>query len=376
MNQTVWDVPAKPLSSLRENARADVCVIGLGGAGLAALTELAVRGVNCIGIDAGEIGGGAAGRNGGFLLGGLADFFHVMVERFGGGLATQLHQHTLDEIQRLAAGHPGVVTFTGSLRIAASSDELRDCEEHRQALLAHGFSAERYSGVEGTGVLIPNDAVYHPQRCLQATAAQLPARARLFAHTPAVEITGGLVTTPAGRIRCEKIIVAIDGRLERLLPELQPRLRTARLQMLSTAPARDASFSRPVYLRKGYEYWRQLPEGEIALGGFRDRGGEAEWTGDATPGGIVQELLEQFLRTRLKTTARVVHRWAACVGYTADRLPILEEVRAGVIAAGGYSGTGNIASRLGGRAAAQLASGVPAPWADLLVAARKAQWSR
>lgn len=373
MSRTVWDdaTAATALPPLSGNATADVCVIGLGGAGLSALTELAARGLQVIGLDAGEIGSGAAGRNGGFLLAGLADAFDENVASFGDDLAPRLYRHTLDEIQRMLAAHPAHTRLTGSLRIAATSDEIRECEAQLQALRAHDFPVERYTGPEGTGLLIPGDAVFHPQRCLLATAANLPANAKLFAHTPARDIGRSEVSTPSGRISCDTIIVAVDGRLECLLPELRPRVRTARLQMLSTAPARDVALPRPVYWRHGYEYWCQLPGGEIALGGFRDRGGEAEWTTEAAPGGVVQELLEEFLRARLKTAAPTLHRWAACVSYTADRLPILEQVRERVFAAGAYSGTGNITSRLGGRAAAQLACGAPSDWASLISSARE-----
>ena len=369
--RSVWDDEAgPPCPALADTITADVCVVGLGGAGLAALDELASRGVNAAGIDAAEIGGGATGRNAGFLLGGLADFYHDSVRRFGDAAASQIYRHTLDEIQRMAADYPGHVKLGGSLRVAASSDEVRDCEEHLQALNAHGFAAERYAGPEGVGLLLPNDGTFHPQRCVRAAAERLMARGvRLFTRTPAMALSPTGVTTRHGRIDCPTVIVAIDGRLETLLPELKPRVRTARLQMLATAPARDAAFPRPVYRREGYDYWQQLPGGEIALGGFRDRGGEAEWTTEASPGGTVQTLLEQFLRIHLRTAAPITHRWAACVAYTADGLPILEEVRPQVFVTGAYSGTGNIASRLGGRAAAHLACGVRSNWAGLLRAA-------
>lgn len=36
-----------------------------------------------IGIDAEDVGAGAAGRNGGFLLAGLAEFYHDAVKKFG-----------------------------------------------------------------------------------------------------------------------------------------------------------------------------------------------------------------------------------------------------------------------------------------------------
>jgi gamma-glutamylputrescine oxidase len=55
--------------------------------------------------------------------------------------------------------------------------------------------------------------------------------------------------------------------------------------------------------------------------------------------------------------APVTHRWAASVSFSTTGLPVLEEVRPRVWAAGGYSGTGNVIGALCGRAAAELALG-------------------
>src|SRR5690242_796196 len=65
---------------------ADVCVIGLGGSGLASIDELLQAGTpakRVIGLDGDAVGSGAAGRNGGFLLAGTADFYHDAVKKFG-----------------------------------------------------------------------------------------------------------------------------------------------------------------------------------------------------------------------------------------------------------------------------------------------------
>ena len=62
---------------------ADVCVVGLGGSGLSCVHELLRLGQRVIGIDAGTVGGGAAGRNGGFLLAGTAEFYHDTVAALG-----------------------------------------------------------------------------------------------------------------------------------------------------------------------------------------------------------------------------------------------------------------------------------------------------
>src|SRR5258708_7497037 len=76
VNTPVWDDREwKPLPQLEGTVRADVCVIGLGGSGLAALAELTGLGVSAVGVDARAVGAGAAGRNGGLVLAGPAEIF-------------------------------------------------------------------------------------------------------------------------------------------------------------------------------------------------------------------------------------------------------------------------------------------------------------
>lgn len=375
MTNPIWDAGDwTPLPRLEGPAQVDVCVIGLGGSGLGALDNLAMRGIKAIGIDAHAVGSGAAGRNAGFVLAGMPNFYHDAVERFGRELAASLYKHTVDEISRLAAKYQDNVRITGSLRVAADADEQEDCRRHLAALRESGFPAEAYSGPEGEGLLIPTDGVMQPLRRVRAQAIRLVERGvKLYENTAVKGISPGMVITDVGMIACRAIIVAVDGRLEKLLPELSPRVRTARLQMLATGPASEVSFSRPVYYRYGFEYWRQLPNDAIALGGFRDLAGEGEWTMDAEPDARVQGLLEKFLRERLKVKAPVTRRWAASVAYTDDRLPVLEEVRERVFAVGAYSGTGNVIGALCGRAAAALACGEKSDWADLLKRARDAR---
>ena len=89
--------------------------------------------------------------------------------------------------------------------------------------------------------------------------------------------------------------MAVDGCLELTLPELSGRVRTARAQALATGPAPEVALARPVYARYGYDYWRQLPDGRIVLGGGRDLGGEAEWSCEAQTTATVQSYLDGLL---------------------------------------------------------------------------------
>jgi glycine/D-amino acid oxidase-like deaminating enzyme len=356
-NTPVWDDHDwTHLPTLAGDVSADVCVVGLGGSGLTAVGELLRRGASVVGIDAGHVASGAAGRNGGFLLAGTYDFYHDAVRRHGRDRARRIYGLTMDEIRRIAAETPEAVRQTGSLRVADSPEELEDCRLQFDALRADGFPIEAYDGPEGRGLLMPTDCAFNPLlRCRLLARREVRAGARLFEHAPALDVRPGEVRTPAGTVRCARVVVTVDGRLERLFPELEGRVRTARLQMLATAPTDEVRLPRPVYARWGYEYWQQLPDGRIALGGFRDAGGDGEWTHEAAPGEVIQARLEQFLRERIGVRAPVTHRWAASVGYTTTGLPLLDEVRPGVWVAGGYSGTGNVIGALCGRAAAELA---------------------
>ncbi|HEY4218561.1 MAG TPA: FAD-binding oxidoreductase [Gemmatimonadaceae bacterium] len=367
-NTPIW-APSRrvDLPRLDRDIDADVCVVGLGGSGLACVRALLDRGARVVGVDAVDVAAGAAGRNGGFLLGGLAMFHHDAATRLGRTEARAIYEATLDQIRRMTGETPSAVRATGSLRIATSEEELEDCALQFEAMHADGLPVERYRGPEGCGLLFPADAVFDPaKRCDALADDALRRGARLFAQSPVLAIDDGCAVTEHGRVRARHIVVAVDGRLEVLLPELSTRVTSARLQMLATAPLSELRYSRPIYARWGLDYWQQLADGRLALGGCRDVGGEAEWTTDAQPSEPVQSALTTLLRNGLHVDAPITHRWAATVGYTQSGMPILECVRPGVWAMGAYSGTGNVIGALCGRAVADVVLTGQSALADLL----------
>lgn len=353
----VWEDGAwQSLPALDGEVTADVCVIGLGGSGLACVRELLAMGRRVVGIDAAGIGGGAGGRNGGFLLAGLPSFYHDAAQRFGQERVRAVYRRTVNEIDRMTAETPAAIRRVGSLRIADDATELADCEAQLAMMRADGLPAEAYDGPEGRGILIPTDGAYNPLlRCRLLAQHALAEGARLFERSAALEIRGDRVTTERGSVQCTRAIVAVDGTLDTLLPELGSRVRSARLQMIATDPVLTIDLPRPVYQRYGYEYWQQLPDRRIALGGLRDRAGEGEWTDRAEVSDELQRGLERILRDQLQVTAAITHRWAGIVGYSATGLPIIDEVRRNVWAIGGYCGTGNVLGALCGRGVAHLA---------------------
>ena len=354
----VWDINVErpEFPQLTSDLEADLVVVGLGGSGLTALLHAAQRGLNVIGIDSDRIAAGAAGRNGGLLLAGIADFHHNVRKDLGVDRATALYQHTLDEMDRIEATTPEAVSRIGALRIGElnrgeDAEELIDTYEHRDALLADGFPVEDYEGEQGIGILIPTDGTFHPAKraVLLAKLAQA-AGAQIFTHSPTINIESGLVKTEHGSIKTKHIVVAVDGNLGKSLPEIADQVQPTRLQMISTAPETKIKMQYAVYVRQGWDYWQQLPDGRIAIGGGRDLALEQEATDVVEPTQIMRDYLERKLED-LGVTAPVEHHWAAIVSYTTTGLPMVKEVQPGVWAVGAYCGTGNVVGALLARSA-------------------------
>src|SRR5262249_6120389 len=68
---TATATPASPAPPPEGGHGADVCVIGGGFTGLSAALHLAESGVSVVVLEAGEVGAGASGRNGGQVIPGL-----------------------------------------------------------------------------------------------------------------------------------------------------------------------------------------------------------------------------------------------------------------------------------------------------------------
>jgi glycine/D-amino acid oxidase-like deaminating enzyme len=213
---------------------------------------------------------------------------------------------------------------------------------------------EDYDGPLGVGLFLSRDAATNPARRAIEIARIAEATASLYEHTLALEIESGRVGTDRGVISAGAIVVALDGRLDALLPQLAGRVRTSRLQMLATEPVAPGRLPCPVYGRWGYDYAQQDASGRLYVGGGRDRFIDAEWTTESEPTGQVQGYIETVAERMAAQPVTVAHRWGASVGYTDDGRALCTEVDDGVVACGGYNGTGNLVGPVAAREALAL----------------------
>ena len=329
--------PHDGLPRSRSGGGAEVVVIGGGVTGCSCALTLAERGVRVRLYEAREIAGGASGRNGGFALRGATAPYDEARRDLGDDRARivmELTERALDRMEELAGD---AFRRVGSLRLAFDESERDALRREHDALLEHGFAVEWVDELEPPldrlylgAILHPRDGALQPARWVRRLA--------LHAANAGAEIREGQRVT-IDELDTDAIVVAGDGFIPQLLPELP--VRATRGQVLATEPLRERLYERPHYARGGYDYWQQLPDGRLVIGGNRDASFETEETDVEETTALIQGRLEALVQQLVGYRPRVTDRWSGIWGTTPDLVPLVGEVRQGVWVAGGYSGHGN-----------------------------------
>jgi gamma-glutamylputrescine oxidase len=369
----VWlEGPRPPLQTRKLDA-ADVAVVGAGITGCACALALTRGGLRVRVHDARGIAEGASGRNGGFALRGGAARYDIARDTYGPDAARELWARTESALDRLEGLAGDSVRRTGSLRLAADVEERVEIRAEYEALRDDGFAAAWRDELTDLrpdfrgAIHHPCDGAVQPARFVRALAA--------LAAGEGVDFRERVRIASLDEVEAEQVVIATDGSGRGLLPELDEALWPARGQVLATAPLNERRFDCPHYARHGFDYWQQLPDGRIVLGGFRDFSILTEMTDEETTTAPIQEALDAFLVELLGYMPEVTHRWAGIFGLTQDLLPLVGRVPGhdGVWIAAGYSGHGNVLGLLCGELLAAAILGREDPLLELFSPARLLQ---
>ena len=329
------------LPQRRLDGRAEVAVIGGGVTGCSCALTLADRGVRVRLHEAREIAGGASGRNGGFALRGATPPYDEARRLLGeerARLVMDITERSLDRMEELAGD---AFHRVGSLRLAYDETERNALRREHDALRDDGFAVEWVDELAPPldrlylgAILHPTDGALQPARWVRRLAAHAVAAGADLREGEAVLVD---------ELDADVIVVAGDGFTPGLLPELAGLVHATRGQVLATEPLRELLYGRPHYAREGYDYWQQLPDGRLVIGGSRDASFDTESTHVEATTDLVQARIDALVERLAGYRPQVTHRWAGIWGTTPDLQPLLGPVpgREGVWVAGGYSGHGN-----------------------------------
>jgi gamma-glutamylputrescine oxidase len=335
------DEPAARFPSIDVEGRTEVAVIGGGVTGCSCALTLAERGVRVRVYEQRRIAGGASGRNGGFASRGPALPYDVARTELGSersALLMSLTERSLERMERLAGD---AFSRVGIVRLAVDADEAAALRAEFDALRADGFAAEWLTELQEPLDRFYTAAILHPADGALSPARWVRRLAGLAVDAGAEIVEGRAVSVDD--VDASTVVVCGDGFTASLLPELRKLVVPTRGQMLATSPLTELRYTQPHAARDGYDFWQQLPDRRLVIGGSRDAALADEYTDVEQPTPLVQTRIEALATRLAGEHPAITHRWAGIWGTTPDRLPLVGPVpgRHAVWIAGGYSGHGN-----------------------------------
>lgn len=337
---------AKPFEAppLDGERTVEIAIIGGGFTGLSAALHAAELGASVAVLEAGPIGYGASGRNGGQVNPGVKLDEAALAARYGeaGRGLYRLGQEAPDFLAELVARKGLDCHFArpGLLRLAHHPTALDTVRQAAVALRKSGVAAADLDAADverrvGTrrylgGLYDPRGASVQPLDLARELArVAREAGAELFPHSPALVLkreTGRWrIATPAGALLARKVLVATNAYTDGLVPELARSLLPVNSFQIATAPLgpeHDGILpgGETVYdSRRLVLYFRRSPDNRLMLGGRASFRSARETSTDVADYSVLESVLHGIFPA-LRGTA-VTHRWTGLVGITFDFLP-------------------------------------------------------
>ena len=400
MNNSLWwarSPSGEPRPNLVGDAEADVVIVGGGFTGLWTAYYLAALnpGASVMVLEAGCVGFGASGRNGGWCSALFPVTAGRLTSQYGAATARTVQDLMHDTVAEIGAvvADEGIDcdwALGGTLSVARSDAQLTRAAEHMAELRELGYEDHDYAWLDAeqtqqrirmsdaqASLFTPHCAAVDPLALARGLAAAAERRGVvIYEGTHVEEITGGKVRTASGTVRAGTVVRATEA-YTALLPGNRRDVLPLYSLMIATEPLPAEVWAdiglerRETFMdyRHLIIYGQRTADDRFAFGGRGAPyhfGSQIRRSYDAEP--AVHEALQRALVDLFPVTAdaAVTHRWGGPLGVTRDWWPYMNyDVNSGFAAAGGYVGDGVGTANLAGRTLAHLISGEPSPILDM-----------
>jgi gamma-glutamylputrescine oxidase len=370
--------PTPPRLPLSGEVEAEICVVGGGLAGLSTALSLAERGRNVVLVEARRIGWGASGRNGGFLSPGFACGMPELVARVGLDQARELYglsAQAVEQVKRRARDYQIDCDLrqTGGLKCwwTPDAEAARAEQEYiadtlgkavefwpREKLRAH-LTTTRYHDA----LFSPAYNQFHPLNYALGVGRAIEAQGgRIFEDSPVTRLDldgpAKSVTTEAGRVRAETVVMACGGYIDGLEPALSAALQPIATYVMVTEPLGERlkevvrTEATVIDSRFDFDYWRPLSDTRML------------WGGGVSIRRTDPHDLDRFMMSKLLAVfpqlkgIQAETAWGGLMGYPRHKMLQMGEVKPGAWYAMGFGGHGMATTTLAGELiAAAIAEG-------------------
>lgn len=381
---------------LEGDLRADVCIVGGGYTGLWTAIRLKERdpSLTVVLIEADICGGGASGRNGGFILSWWAKFSSLK-KLCGGEEALRLAKVSEDAVSEIGTfcqthgidahyRHDGWLWAATSPAQRGAWDAVMGDLDHYGVQPFVALSPQEVAHRSGSpthiaGVFEPTAAIVQPAllaRGLRRVALKLGVR--IFEHSAMTALerqTPPRVRTARGIVTAERVVLALNAWVARL-PELRRALVVIASDIVATEPIPDRlakiGWSDGLAIsdsRLLVNYYRTTRDGRIAFGkggGTLAFGGrvDAQFEGASPRAAEVTASLRALYPSLVDVS--VQSSWTGPIDRTMSGLPVFSRLggKPDIFYGVGYSGNGVGPSFVGGRILASLTLGLADEWAS------------
>lgn len=330
----------------------DIVVIGGGIAGLSTVYWLLKENANLkiALIEKSEIGDGATGRNAGFITCGSVEHFNRLIQKHGKDEALEIWKFSETNLELLKAeiikDQEDELDFEqrGSFSLASTVTEFKELKTSFELMISMKINVEvltqedveKRLGANGFvgGIKYKDDASIHPFKllnrlkeiCLSSSQFQLFENHEVFSIVDSGE--NKLVRTKKGSFTAPAVVLATNGYSPLIHPFFKDKIFPTRGQILATAPV-ERFMEGPCYANFVLDYFRQLPSGEMIIGGFRQLQKDAEIGYSDETSDIIQNALEDFLKEHIPniSSAPITHRWSGIMGFSVDGQPMVGAIK-------------------------------------------------
>lgn len=378
---SLWTLTAAPevsTSSLADHIRCDVAVVGGGYSGLHAALTFAEAGLDVVLLEAGPLGYGGSGRNGGVVSAKFRRSFSDIAKGHGVDMARRMHAiaersvdhliETLEKHDLQSAGFRRVGSLKCAHSAKALNDALQAAEWTRTVLGETGLTRlsqreiEAETGAQGFvgGVLAQQGGTIQPLSYLRGLARTLQGQgARIFSHSPVISVTEEgdrvLLQTAQGGVSTGTAVLATDAYsgLTSATRDLARCLVPFRSAMIATERLPADIDARLLVSQRSYTEtrrmmrWFRKVDGRILFGG---RGALGPVDDPAAFRKLHRAMVGIFPDL---ADVPLAHRWSGHVALTFDALPLAGMLSPRIGYLTGFNGAGVAMSGMVGHGLAQ-----------------------